>query len=269
MRVRLTMLGTVVSAVLALGCVAPAEAQKAGRLELSGNRSASIDLVLREEAELLPGAFRMRTKGSYAGIAVLDRTGEVLAVAMNVQPWIAARPAAADQPVTTVLERTVLYPGRYRLLLLTDGPSTVSLPARGSFVRTLRPTTPYDDDVRLIAPPSADGVPGVHRAAVPTDLRETRFVLMAHHIETTAMRAQLTGMCLAPRGGQVCSPQDLGFTEVRHGGAFGEGPGWVRTELSGPTTFEGYDLQREFDVRFDDATVDAPGAKRYGLVVVL
>ena len=268
MRVRLTLLGTAVSAVLALGCVAPAEAQRSGRLELSGTRAASIDLVLREEAELLPGDFRMRTKGSYAGIAVLDRTGEVLAVAMNVQPWIAARPSAAEQPVTTVLERTVLYPGRYRLLLLTDGPSTVSLPARGAFVRALRPTTPYDDDVRLVSPPSA-GAPGVHRAAVPTDLRDTRFVLMAHHIETTAMRAQLTGMCLAPRGGQVCRPQDLGFTEVRHGGALAGDPGWVRSELSGPTTFEGYDLQREFDVRFDDATVDPAGGKRYGLVVVL
>ena len=267
--VRVRLLGLSAAAGTLLALVAPAEAQRTGRLELSGHRAASVDLVIRQEAELLPGSFRVRTAGTYAGIAVLDSTGEVLALAMNVQPWIAARPTAADHPVTTVLERTVLFPGRYRLLLLTDGPSTVSLPARGAFVRSLRATRRYDDDVTLVSSSSGDSLPLTHRAAVPTDLTDARFVLIAHHIETTAMRAQVAGMCLAPRGAPACRPQDLGLTELRHGGvAAGGSPGWARSELSGPTTGADYDLRREFDVRFDDATVDEP-SRRYGLVVVI
>lgn len=266
---RIRLLGLSVAAGTLLALMAPAEAHESGRLELSGNRAASVDLVIGQEAELLPGSFRVRTKGTYAGIAVLDSTGEVLALAMNVQPWIAARPTAADHPVTTVLERTVLFPGRYRVLLLTDGPSTVSLPARGAFARSLRATRPYDDDVTLVSPSSADSLPVMHRAAARTDLTDARFVLMAHHIETTAMRAQVASMCLAPRGAQVCRSQDLGFTEIRHGGvAGGDANGWVRSELSGPTTGADHDLRREFDVRFDDTTVDEPG-RRYGLVVVI
>jgi hypothetical protein len=239
-----------------------------------------MDLVLRRSSEILPNTFVMRTKGTYAGLAIQDSTGRVVAVAVNVRSWIESRASAAATPVETmnVFEKTVLPAGRYRLLLLGDAPTTVSVGVTGDLARKLRATGRYEDRVELtdLTGSLNDLGAPAHQAVVPADFRTSRFMVVAHHREAKAVQGEVTQFCLTPVGQGYCNPfTNTGGNRVfQNAGAVptGEGDGgWQRTELSGPTVVPGttYDARKAFDARFSGVAADLPDVKAYSLIVVI
>lgn len=261
------------AAVLATLVALPsASAAPAGRLELSGAGAASLDLVLRHSSEILPDGFQMKTRGTYAGLAIQDSRGTVVAAIINVQTWINNRPSAADVPISSVniFQRTILKPGRYKIRLLADGPSTVSVAVTGDLRRKVRATTPYKDHVRLTDISAAVPSRVDTHSVVPADFRGRRYAIVAHHTESKARQAQVEDFCLAAPGSAACTPtQDIGGTHVSTSAGATPNEGWSRGELYLPTVARGfYDLRKLYDARFADVSVDLP-AKRYALVVVI
>ena len=247
-----------------------------GRLEVSGSGSAVMEIVLRTASEVRPNSFRMRTTGAYAGLALQDGTGRVRAVVMNVKPWIDSRPSAADTPVETanVFQKTILPPGRYRLMLLADAPSVVSVEVTGDLARKFRPSRPYADRVELtdISDSLTDTGAAAHQATVPADFRRSRFMIVAHHRETKAVQGEVTQFCLTPVGQGYCNPYaNTGGSRVMQNIGGLPGDGWQRSELSGPTVDPtgGYDVRGLFDARFSGIAADLPNVKSYALVVVI
>lgn len=253
------LLAGVLTPVLA----APATAAPAGSLVLSGGGSSSVDIDVRRTSTLQAGSFRMTTRGSYAGIAVLDRQGKALAVALNVTDWIKARPVVADFPVTSTLEKVTLKPGRYRLLLLADAPSTVRLGATGDLVRTVRTWRAYNDDVRItqLTGPATDSVV---TGSAPVTLRRGGFVAVALHSETTLNQLAFTQVCLAQPGSATCSPTgDIGANNLRQNIGGTIGPAFSSLRYTSTDTFAG-----RYDARTEYATAEASG-RRFSLVVTI
>lgn len=265
------------AAVLAgLVAVPGASAAPAGRLEVSGAGAASMDLVLRRSSEILPQSFVMQTKGTYAGVALQDSTGNVVAVSMNVRSWIDSRPSTAAAPVETlnVFRKTILNPGRYRLLLLADAPSTVSLKVTGDLIRKVRPNKPYKARVQVtnISNSLTDTGAPAHAVVVPADFRNSRFQVVAHHRETEALQGEVTNFCLTPVGQGYCNPYtNTGGTRLVQNAGAVPGEGWLRSELTGPTVHapSGYDARKVFDARFNRVAADLPGVQSYALIVAI
>lgn len=269
------LLGTA-AVLVGLLAVPGASASATGRLEVSGAGAASMDLVVRTSSEILPNSFSMRTEGSYAGVAIQDSTGRVLAVSMNVRSWIDSRASTAASPVETmnVFQKTILAPGRYRLLLLADAPSTVSLKVTGDLIRKVRPTRRYEDRVQItnISSSLTDTGAPAHAAVVPADFRNSRFQVVAHHRETEALQGEVTNFCLTPAGQGYCNPYtNTGGTHVLQNAGALPGEGWTRSELTGPTFVpeSGYDARKVFDARFNRVAADLPGVQSYALIVTV
>ena len=111
----------VLAAVL-LGLLAGPAPAAQDALVLVSRGTAAVDLSLPEPAELDLPAMTFRTTGQVAGVAVLDARGEVVGLSVNVRRWVegAARPPAA---VSTAPGPVRLAAGRYRLVVVTDGPA--------------------------------------------------------------------------------------------------------------------------------------------------
>ena len=265
---RLRALLGVAAILAALVAVPGASAASSGRLVVTGPGDASVDLVIRRPSEVFPDDLRIATKGTHAGIAIMNAKGRVVAFSLNVTRWVEARPSAADQPLSlgSKFERTVLQPGRYKVLLITDGPTTVSIPVSGDLVRTVRPAVPRPVDVR-IEETTRFGLPvgdGVERM----DLRRASFFAVAVHTETYAMQARAVNFCLASVGVAACHPfNDIGGTAVKtNAGPGGVGDGWVRTQILSPGGAP--DDRGIYDAIFRDVSADLP-ARRDSLVVII
>lgn len=277
MRVKTPLYLLAASTLATMAAVAPpVAAAPTGRLEVSGSGPAVMEIVLRKPSEVRPNSFSMQTKGTYAGLAFQDSAGRVRAVVMNVRPWIESRPSVAKTPVETanVFEKTVLPAGTYRLLLLADAPSVVSVAVTGDLVRRVRPTRPYADRVELtdISDQLTRAGAPAHAATVAADFRRSRFTIVAHHRETRAVQGEVTQFCLTPVGQGYCNPYtDIGGNRVFQNAGAPPGDGWQRTELSGPTVDPAgtYDARKLFDARFSGVAADLPDVKSYALVVVI
>lgn len=249
-----------------------AGAAPSGRLELSGSRASQTEIVLRRSSEILASDFRMKTKGTYAGIAVQDNKGQVVAFLMNVQTWIDSRPSVAGVPMASMNEfsRATLKPGRYRLLLLADAPATVSVRVTGDLGRKVKATRSYDDNVTLADVRGPVGA-AVHTGTVPADLRKSKYAVVAQYIETDGQQGQVTDVCFAPTDSAFCTPtQNIGGTHARTSAGAPPGAlGWVRGTFYLNTVGSGLETApTAHEVRFSDASASLPAA-RYGLVVII
>jgi len=120
-------------------------ATPSGFLELSGSRSASIDITLRSPLDLVflgtTQGLVVGTRGTYGGLLVEDAHGDVLGGAVSVPQLTGSGPRGAPMFFTPPTYETELHlsPGRYRFTLLADGPSVVWVPMRGRALPPLRP----------------------------------------------------------------------------------------------------------------------------------
>lgn len=264
------------AAVLAgLVAVPGASAAPAGRLTLVGDRDAVTELVVRRTSDVIVDDLRFQTKGTHAGIAIQDAKGGVVAFSLNVRRWVQAVPGAAKFPIAngqvtpagSLTPRITLRPGRYRVRLITDGATTVSVAATGDLAQTLRPKVPSPADVRIREITTAQGLPvgaGVERM----DLRRAKAYVFGIHTEARAHQASAAQFCLASVGATVCDP------------FFGDIGGTTSTVTAGATPNEGFvrrtiyistgapDDRGVYDALLRDASVDLP-ARRDSIVVIL
>lgn len=236
----------------------PAVATTPSALVLTGSRTASVDLVLSRPARLEPHRLRFTTTGSYAGIAVLDASGEALLTSVNVRRWVEGATPAPD-PVSTSRE-VDLPAGRYRVVLLTDGASTVTVPATGALARRLAPRGATSATAMLVSARDAVGTVDVR---LPTVLRRGGAVSLTQHVRTTAEQAHETQTCFAAPGAADCTGSDGTLVASSSPGEVGERFTQVSVFLYGDDLTEG-----RYDALVQGATLDVPKVHDALLVVV-
>jgi hypothetical protein len=264
------------AAALLAGLVAVpgASGAPAGRLTLVGDRDAATDVVVRRTSDVILDDLRLQTRGTHAGIAIQDASGRVVAFSLNVRRWIEAHPAAAKFPITALqatpdgfaTARITLTPGRYRIRLLTDGATTVSVGATGDLVKTAKPRTPAPADVRVREITNAQGLP-VGAAVERMDLRRAKLYVFGIHTEAHVHQASAANFCLASVGATACHPtNDIGgvLTTTTLGATPNEG--FLRRTIYVPSGAP--DDRGAYDALFRDASVDLP-ARRDSIVVIL
>jgi hypothetical protein len=232
----------------------------------------AADIVVRRASEIALNDMRMQTKGTHAGIAIQNAKGDVVAFSLNVRRWIESRPSAATQPISTLratdkgaTARIVLPPGRYRLLLISDGAATVSVAATGDLIQSLKPKAPRPVDVRVREITNAQGLVGMGTERM--DLRRAALYVFGIHTETQAHQASGENFCLASVGATVCHPtNDIGGAVVRTTVAARPNDGWIRRSIYSPLGAP--DSRGVYDAIFRDASVDLP-ARRDAIVVII
>jgi hypothetical protein len=190
-------------------------------LLLLARGTAGVEVTLRAPAELDLPAMTFRTSGQVAGLAVLDARGELVALSVNVRRWVegAARPPA---PVTTAAGPVRLAQGRYRLVVVTDGPADVRVrvPATGGLARTLRARHRVPAGAELV---DLRDVPVGEHVRRPVGLRRGGALVGVLHERSTAHVASLPEVCFAAPGAPDCSASDgasavlVGTTEPADG----------------------------------------------------
>lgn len=191
------------SAVLLGLLAAPAPAAE-GDLLLLGNGTGAVEITLTTPAELDLRAMTFRTTGQVAGLAIMDRRGELVAATVNVRRWVegAARP---PEPVATTPPGPLTLPkGRYRLVLVTDGPAEVRVrvPATGGLARTLRAAARVPARAELV---DLREVPLDAHARLPLALRRGGAAIAVLHERSTAHVASLPEVCFAEPRAADCS----------------------------------------------------------------
>jgi hypothetical protein len=251
-----------------------ASAGSSGRLTLVGDRDAVTEIVLRRASSVVVDDLRITTRGTHAGIAIQDTKGRVVAFSLNVRRWIEAHPAAAKSPIASLQAtpdgfatgKITLAPGRYRVRLITNGATTVSVGATGDMVRTAKPRTPSPADVRIREITTAQGLPvgsGVERM----DLRRAKAYVFGIHTEAHAHQASAAQFCLASVGATVCDPTgDIGGTTTKSTAGATPNEGFLRRAIYLPLGAP--DDRGIYDALLRDASVDLP-ARRDSIVVIL
>ena len=271
MRFRALLLIAATATALA---IPQASAAPAGRMTLVGDRDAVTEVVVRRTSDVILDDLRFQTKGTHAGIAIQDAKGSVVAFSLNVRRWVEAVPAAAKFPIASgqatpdgfFTSRITLRPGHYRIRLITDGPTTVSVGATGDLLRSAKPTTPSPADVRVSEITTAQGLPvgaGVERM----DPRRAKAYVFGVHTEAHAHQASAAQFCLASVGATVCDPfGDIGGTTSKTTVGATPNEGFLRRSIysSGGAP----DSRGVYDALLRDASVDLP-ARRDSIVVIL
>lgn len=253
------------AAVAVVAFLAPqAQAAPAKQLSLAGGRAASVVVDVKTATTLRPSELKISTRGTYAGLAIQDSKGRVVALSLNVRRWIKDRPSVAAQPITTTsVDSVTLRPGRYRLLLLTDGHSAVSVPATGGLARAFRPTGRYEDDVRISNITSPAPLSSSF-ASERVSVRPGGTVVVALHAETRLNQLNFSAVCLAQPGAVACNPAaDFGGNNIRQNAGGEIKDDWTGLRF-GITVPKG----GSYDARIEDAAADI-GERRDGLVIVL
>ena len=197
-------LGSLLVVVLLLGTgsrVAGA-ATSAGRLIVTGSRTASASWSLRSAVRLdtrrwflgLPEG-TVNRRGRYGGVVI--RHGHDVMFALLDDGDL-------GEPLVFGVEDLVLVPGVYTVTLLADGPTSVSLPLGGAAsTYHLRPTRQTD-----LARVSVSALPNpllpVVYAATPVTVAKNSLVVIAAHVSTTAQQAENDDLCLSTRN-EPCS----------------------------------------------------------------
>jgi len=195
---RAAWLGAVLLGLLA----APAPAAERDLLLLASG-TAAVEIALRAPAELDLRALTFRTTGQVAGLAVMDERGELVGLSVNVRRWVegAARPPA---PVSTAPGPLRLAKGRYRLVVVTDGPADVRVrvPATGGLARTLHARHPVPAGAELV---DLRDVPVGEHVRRPAALRRGGALVGVLHERSAAHLASTPEVCFAEPGAPDCS----------------------------------------------------------------
>lgn len=194
-----------VAALLLALPAAPAPAAERDLLLLSDGTGA-VEVTLRSAADLDLEKLTIRTTGQVAGLAVMNQHGDLVAASVQVRRWVegAPRPPA---PVHTNPDPVRLQPGRYRLVVVTDGPADVRVrvPATGALARTLRADARVPAGARLV---DLREVPSGEFARVPARLRPGGATIGVLHERTTARVVSQPELCFARPGADDCTDAD-------------------------------------------------------------
>lgn len=190
------------AAVLVGLTAVPAPAAERDLLLLSRG-TAAVEITLRAPASLDLRAMTFRTTGQVAGLAVLDARGELVGLSVNVRRWVegAARPPA---PVSTAPGPVRLPKGRYRLVVVSDGPADVRVrvPATGALARTLRARHRVPAGAELV---DLRDLPVGEHVRRPAQLRRGGALVGVLHARSTVHVASLPEVCFARPGAADCS----------------------------------------------------------------
>ena len=243
------------AAVVLVLLAAPAPAAERDLLLLSRG-TAATEITLKAAAQLDLRAMTFRTTGQVAGVAVLDSRGELVGLSVNVRRWVegAARPPA---PVSTSPGPLRLAKGRYRLVVVTDGPAEVRVrvPATGPLARTLRLTHRVPAGAELV---DLRDVPLGEHVRRPVALRRGGALVGVLHHRSTAHLASTPEVCFAEPGATDCSAAQgtsavlVGTTEPADGfsrlGVFVYGDEGVPSRYDALARSPGLDVPRAVDV---------------------
>lgn len=209
------------AAALLVGLTAvPAPAAERDLLLLA-HGTAAVEVVLRAPAELDLRAMTFRTTGQVAGLAVMDVRGELVGLTVNVRRWVEGT-SRAPAPVSTSPGPVQLAAGRYRLVVVTDGPADVRVraPAKGPLARTLRATHRVPAGAELV---DLRDVPVGEHVRRPATLRRGGALVGVLHERSTAHLASTPELCFAEPGAADCSAAEgtsavlVGTTEPADG----------------------------------------------------
>lgn len=269
-------LAVAVAAVLLLGA-APAGAgdRPRGEFVLRGDRSASVDVTLRRpvrltccrpveqmvdgQASLRVAGFSVETEGTYAGFAVERvRDGRMMRGAVRI-PSMDLEDGRMPTYVSFGRDSR-LRPGRYRIHLLTDGPSVVRIEAAGlARSMALAPERPTKVAAELVTMATTGG-PEQAQARVPVDVTKRSTVLLASKTEGDYAQAHYLGQCIVEPGGQ-CSEEEHYDTWVSPASG---GGGGNKLDMFERGTFE----PGSYEAVFIAGSIGAPQGA-YGFVLVL
>lgn len=196
-------LGLLLAVLLLLGggSVVARAAPSTGHLVLTGSRSASVSWTLRSTVHLdtrewffglPPGAV---TRGGRLGGAVIRRGQNVVFAVVDDRDLAQPLVFGADDPV--------LVPGVYSVSLLADGPTTVSLPLRGSVGSHLRPAQPLSLSRRSLSALPKPRLPVVY-ASTPVAVGKHTLVVVGAHVSTWAGQVEVDDLCLSTRD-ELCA----------------------------------------------------------------
>jgi hypothetical protein len=218
------VLATVLSLSLLLCAGAPVEAAPArGQIVLKGDRNTSIEVTLPREIRLTccefkgvtkdgvtffkVSGFQVESQGTYSGFAI-ERVSD--GRVMKGAVWVPDLDLDEGRVPTVISfgRATVLQRGRYRIHLLTDGPSTVRITANGlERPLLLRPEESSSVNAEVIPLLTEDGSGPVQaRVSIETSTRST--VLLATKTEAELGQAHLLSQCLTEPGGHCTDPSD-------------------------------------------------------------
>ena len=191
------------SALLLGLLAAPAPAAERDLL-LVGDGTGAVEITLRAPASLDLDAMTFRTTGQVAGLAIMDARGELVAASVNVRRWVEGAARPPDPVATTPPGPTSLPAGRYRLVLVTDGPAQVRVrvPATGGLARTLRASARVPASAELI---DLRDVPPEEHTRRALSLRRGGAAIAVLHERSTAHVASLPEVCFAGPGAADCS----------------------------------------------------------------
>ncbi|MDQ1711043.1 MAG: hypothetical protein QOE45_493 [Frankiaceae bacterium] len=228
------------AALAAVACVlasAPAVATSAphGLLVLSGSRSAHQDVTFasRMTFDAAGEGIRYDTHGSYAGFYLepltgdrADGVGQVRPAAFGEAGFPSLGLPLGRRQVGALLTSPVTVPaGRYRVHLIADGATVVTVPVVGiAGKRVVRPTTPTTVSVRVSdvtpRPGGVGNVPGFASFTGAVSVGSRTIAISAIHVlregTTAAAQAVYTG-CIEADPVPVCrSNGDTYFDSTGH-----------------------------------------------------
>jgi hypothetical protein len=199
-----------------------AASEPAKTIVLKGKRSSYIQVRLHRTVQLDCCSFRRQerngqtyfaikglsvdTRGDYAGFAIERvRDGQMMKGAVRIPAM-----DLDEGRLPTYISfgrRETLRPGLYRFHLLTDGPATVRVTARGLEARTtLRPQRPTAVAAELLTLVTSIGEQKLQER-VAVDVGRESTVLLATKTEGENTQAHYVSHCLTGPGGS-CSGED-------------------------------------------------------------
>lgn len=204
-RASLVLAGTLIATLLIPAGVAASSAREV--IELRGSRDAFVDVFFASSVRItccdiryadnpprfVQEGFTQETEGAYVGFAIERLPQEKLVVGGVRIPSMDL--GSLRLPALAQLARGGrLSPGRYRIHLLTDGPSIVRIEARGlESPWVLRPTNPSPVAAQLIQLIPPAGLGGHGRITV--SLGES-IVLLATQVETQGGQVDYVNHCI-------------------------------------------------------------------------
>jgi hypothetical protein len=215
-------LGALIFAMALLAAAAPAagKTRSLRSFVLEGSKSASVVFEIDEKISIVccemdqrgsqfgVRGFSAQTEGSYAGF-ILERVRDrrVLLMAVRLPSM-----DLFDGDIETSLywgRPAVLRPGKYKLHLVTDGPSTVTIGFEGSEAdRYLEPKGPTKVQASMVD--LLDGGLPVGEKRVPIEVDDDSLVGLISHEEGELAQAHYQSQCLTSRGDHCGELDDHG-----------------------------------------------------------
>jgi hypothetical protein len=172
-------------AVLVSFFVVPAAAAPAEGIFLRGSRSAYVDVYVYVNRTLSPADFVLKTKGTYVGFYLSPAPANRDIVGALVMPRVGA---TGPDALMQLGESWDVQAGKYRLFLLTDGPSEVFVPIEGQGYRGWVPRGPAPLSVRRTDFDVAAGSVG-DSSRTPVYLRARSLVVSAGLVTSSSLTA--------------------------------------------------------------------------------